>query len=69
MEYVFVIAILEREKRHPYDEGQRILCFGRTIGLCWQDEFNLLDSEVLNRYKNPPVSSVIHRAEFGLGIA
>lgn len=58
MEYVFIVAVVERERRHPYDEGQRILCFGRTIGLKWMDEFELLDSEMLNHSESYPVASV-----------
>jgi len=48
MELVLIIAIEERDGQ-VFGPSPRVLCLTQTKGLSWLEEFDLLDSIMLNR--------------------
>ena len=55
IEHVLVIAVVKnKSRRHPYDDGDSVLCMGRSFTLEWKDEFELLDSTLVARSAGEP---------------
>lgn len=50
IEHVLVVAVIKKsDRRHPYDDGDSVLCMGRSFALEWKDEFELLDATLVAR--------------------